>query len=317
MPEIHTNMELKQYAGCDADLTDGSHEIKVVAEDFKWLPIYARPANPDEIVTISAVANQLPWELRRWADYACQGKEYTIGIVGKERKSSSFGAQILFSVYDMMHQEEITRNIWYMLIHTAINPNIIAANGGADAMYNQILDEGITMPKTISKIISAFNNDVYEGIDDLLALMGLTYKDGISLEEQAHILNDTLAPDNQEDNIADRWDMEDAVKMVILWRRWIGITVDEPVEVDEEVETTPDTLTDLKNHDHSWVYSKNTGGVTSTTNSLTGCGTSGTTHHTANVDNITITVPLSSSCKCDACEKGEKKQSKKKAKKPN
>jgi hypothetical protein len=315
MPEIPSGMELKG-TGLNADSLDGRPAIYVVQEDAKWLPTYARPATVDEVATVQNIANQLPAELRQWAMKG-QLSECAIGIVGKEHKSSSFGAQILFSVYDMMHQEEITRNIWYQLIHTAINPNIIAANGGADAMYNQILDEGITMPKTISKVISAFNNDVYEGIDDLLALLGLTYKDGISIEEQAHVLNDTLAPDNQEDNIADRWDMEDAVKMVILWRQWIGITVDEPVEV-EEVETTSDTLADLKNHDHSWVYAKNTGGCSSTTNSSTGYGTSGNTHHTANVDNITITVPLSSGCKCDACEKGaEKKQSKKKAKKPN
>jgi hypothetical protein len=220
----------------------------------------------------------------------------------------------------MMHQDEITRNVWYQLIHGAINPNVIAANGGADAMYNQILDEGITMPKTISKVIAAFNNDVYEGIDDLLALLGLTYKDGISVEEQAHILNDTLAPEAQEDNTADRWDLEDARKMVILWRRWIGIAGDETEEMDdvdaESVETVPDSLADLKSNS-SWVHTKDTGCHT-ITKSAAGNITSGWTTTTEG-QNITLTVPIpNTGCKCDACQKGaEKKQGKKKGNKPN
>lgn len=196
--------------------------VKFVSEDEKWLPIYARPASMDEIEAVGKAYDALPAALRNHAEMGVF-KEYTIGIVSKEHKSSAFGAQILFSIYDMMHRDEITRNIWYQLIHTAVNPSVIAANGGADAMYNEILDAKIALPQSISSIIEAFNHDAYEGIDDLLALIGLTYKDGIGVDEQAQQLCNTLAPATHDDSLGDRWDMEDAVAMVKIWRNWMGI----------------------------------------------------------------------------------------------
>jgi hypothetical protein len=196
--------------------------VKFASEDEKWLPMYARPASMDELEAVRKAYDALPAALRGHAESGVF-KEYTVGIVGKDHKSNAFGAQILFSIYDMMRRDEIARNIWYQLIHAAVNPSVIAANGGADAMYNEILDAQIALPPSISSIIEAFNHDAYEGIDDLLALIGLTYKDGVSVEEQAQQLCNTLAPATHDDSLGDRWDMEDAVAMVKIWRHWVGI----------------------------------------------------------------------------------------------